>query len=203
MTVPGKSGAPYAALVFDLGGVIVPHDNEVLYRRLAGRCSARPSAEAIAAAARDPRYERGELPISHLYERLERESGYAGDFADFAADWCSHLGLDPAMLDYVERLAVRRRTLIFSNTNREHWEHLVRMSGGRLGRIEAHLSYEIGDAKPSVSSFLLVARRAGIVPARCFFVDDKPENVAAARQAGFDALVFTSQASLEEALTGR
>ena len=33
----------YDALVFDLGGVIVPHDNELLYRRLA-ECRTAPEA---------------------------------------------------------------------------------------------------------------------------------------------------------------
>jgi FMN phosphatase YigB (HAD superfamily) len=193
----------FAALVFDLGGVIVPHDNDLLYRRLAAGC--RPGAEiaAVAALARDSRYERGELSIAHLHERLSREAGYAPAWEGFVADWCCHLGLDTAMLDYVERLAAQRRVLLFSNTNREHWEHLVRLTEGRLGRFEAYLSHEIGDAKPSLASFRLVAARAGIDPARSLFVDDKAENVAAARRAGFNAEIFTGQEALERLLAGR
>jgi putative hydrolase of the HAD superfamily len=199
----GCAAAPYAALVFDLGGVIVPHDNAVLYARLAQACAPARATEIVEAIVRDPGYERGELPIAHLHERLRREAGYAPGWAEFVADWCGHLGLDTAMLDYVERLAARRRVLLFSNTNREHWEHLVRLSGGRLGRFEAHLSYEMGDAKPSLSSFRRVAARAGIAPARALFVDDRPDNVAAARQAGFHAEVFTGQDALERLLAGR
>jgi FMN phosphatase YigB (HAD superfamily) len=192
--------ADFAALVFDLGGVIVPHDNDVLYRVLAARCRPAWRPETIAAAARDPRYEQGKLPISHLHERLRQEAGYAAGWDEFCAEWCCHLGIDAAMLDYVERLAAARRVLIFSNTNREHWDYLVRLSHGRLGRLEAHLSYEMGDAKPALSAFRLLADRAGIDPARSLFIDDKPENVAAARQAGFAAEVFTDQASFERYL---
>jgi HAD superfamily hydrolase (TIGR01509 family) len=195
-----RGAAPFAALVFDVGGVIVLHDNEALFLRLARRCGAPDAAAAIRAAVRDPGYERGALPIAHLHERLRRDAGYAEDWDRFRADWCSHLGLDAAMLDYVERLAARRRVLLFSNTNREHWDHLLRLSDGRLGRFEAYLSHEIGDAKPALSAFHRVAAAAGIAPARALFVDDKPGNVEAARQAGFAALVFTGQAELERAL---
>lgn len=191
---------PFDALIFDLGGVIVPHDNEQLYRLLAGRCLPAQLPAAIAAATRDPRYERGELPIAHLHRRLRQEAGYAPDWDVFVADWCSHLGLDLAMLDYVELLAARRRVLLFSNTNHEHWQHLLRLSAGRLGRFEAHLSHEMGDAKPSPSAFRLLAARAGLVPARALFIDDKSENVAAAREAGFRAEIFTGQGDLEALL---
>ncbi len=188
-----------AALVFDLGGVIVPHDNGLLHRRLGERCRPVQPADAIAAMARDPRYELGALPIAHLHERL-RAAGYAFDWDAFVADWCSHLALDAAMLDYVERLAASRRVLLFSNTNREHWEYLLRLSAGRLGRLEAYLSHEIGAAKPALAAFRLVAARAGIDPARSLFIDDKPANVAAARGAGFRAEVFVGRRALERYL---
>ena len=104
------------------------------------------------------------------------------------------------MLDFVEGLARRRRVMIFSNTNQEHWDHAVAASGGRLGRIEAYLSHEIGDLKPAVSSYLTVAAKAGIDPARSLFIDDRADNVEGARRAGFQAEVFTSQATLTETL---
>lgn len=193
--------AAFAALVFDVGGVIVPHDNERLYRALAARCRPAPLPATIAAAARDPAYERGQLPIAHFHRRLVAEFGYAGGWETFAADWCCHLGIDTAMLAYVERLSAARRVLLFSNTNHEHWQHLLALSDGRLGRFEAHLSHEIGDAKPALSAFRMVAARAGIDPARSLFVDDRPENIAAARGAGFAAEVFTDQSSFERYLS--
>jgi len=90
--------------------------------------------------------------------------------------------------------------MIFSNTNQQHWERALEMSDGRLGQIEAYLSHEIGDLKPAVSSFLTVARLAKIDPARSIFFDDVPDNVGAARQAGFQAEVFTTKTALEDYL---
>jgi HAD superfamily hydrolase (TIGR01509 family) len=100
------------------------------------------------------------------------------------------------MLAFVERLATKNRVIIYSNTNQEHWEHLLHLTGGRLGRYEAFLSHELGQLKPSVRSFETVAAQAAIAPARSFFTDDAPANVEGARQAGFQAELFTTQAAL-------
>jgi FMN phosphatase YigB (HAD superfamily) len=191
---------PIDALVFDLGGVIVPHDNEVLHRRLVSRCAVDDPTERLRAAVHDARYGNGALPVSALHQRLVEEVGYAADWPQFAQDWCCHLGLDEDMLALVEMLAEQRRVMIFSNTNQEHWDHAVAASNGRLGRIEAYLSHEIGDLKPAVSSYLTVAAKAGITPARSLFLDDRQDNVEGARKAGFQAEVFTDQASLEALL---
>jgi FMN phosphatase YigB (HAD superfamily) len=194
---------PYEALVFDLGGVIIPHDNEVLYRRLAERCAAPDALDRIRRGAQDPRYGTGELPIADLHDRFRRELGYSRDWDAFVADWCSHLSVDWAMLDLVQRLAASRRVLLFSNTNREHWEHLLALTDGALARFEAYLSHEIGQVKPALAAFRTVAARAGIMPARSLFIDDRAENVEAARQAGFDAERFTDQAAFERFLRSR
>jgi FMN phosphatase YigB (HAD superfamily) len=191
---------PFDALIFDLGGVIVPHDNDVLHRRLAERCSV-PNAQAcVGAAVRDRRYETGELPIADLHARLRRDAGYCLGWDAFVADWCCHLGLDRAMLEFVERLPEAHRVLLFSNTNRQHWQHLLRLSDGRIGRFEAYLSHEIGDAKPSPAAFAVVAARAGIDPGRCLFIDDRMLYVEAARLAGFRAELFTDQPALARCL---
>jgi FMN phosphatase YigB (HAD superfamily) len=191
---------PFDALIFDVGGVIVPHDNDVLYRRLAARCPDPNALACVSAAVRDRRYETGELPIAALHERLRRDAGYPLGWDAFVADWCCHLGLDRAMLDFVERLAAANRVLLFSNTNREHWHHLLRLSDGRIGRFEAYLSHEIGEAKPSAAAFAIVAARAAIDPARCLFIDDRMLNIEAARLAGFRAEIFTDQPALERQL---
>jgi len=187
---------PIEALVFDLGGVIVPHDNGVLHRRLVSRCTAPDPTGRLRAAVHDARYGNGALPVSALHQRLVDEVGYDADWPSFVQDWCCHLGLDEDMLAYVEDLATRHRVMIFSNTNQEHWDHAIAASGGRLGRIEAYLSHEIGDLKPAVSSYLTVAAKAGVTPARSLFLDDRLDNVEGARRAGFQAEVFTDQASL-------
>ncbi len=191
------------ALIFDAGGVIVGHDNARLYRTLAERCAAPDAAERMIDDNRDARYAIGALPIEHLHQRLAAELGYAGDWAEFQQDFCSHLWLDEAMLAFVEQLAESNRVELFSNTNAVHWAFVRTVSGGRIDRFVQHLSHEIGMRKPDVASFTHVAERSGLEPGRCLFFDDVMANVEAARAAGFQAEQFTTQAALAELLERR
>ena len=107
------------------------------------------------------------------------------------------------MLALIEDLSRKNRVLIFSNTNKEHWDHIVDLSNGALNRFEAYLSHEIGREKPSLESFRIVAAKAGVEVARSIFFDDVLANVQGARLAGFQAEVFEDQPKLEALLTAR
>ncbi len=65
------------------------------------------------------------------------------------------------------------------------------------------VSGEVRVAKPDPRVFAVLAERTGTPLDRCLFVDDKPENVAAAADAGMDAVVFVDAAGLREALVER
>jgi FMN phosphatase YigB (HAD superfamily) len=192
----------FEALVFDLGGVIASHDNELLYRSIAAQCAAPDALARIRGAVADRDLGTGRMSVSEIHRRLTETLGLRADWPGFAALWCSHLGLDGAMLDYVEGLARQQRVLLFSNTNAEHWDFLVELSAGRLAGFEAYLSHEIGQVKPDAEAFLDVAGRAGIEPRRCLFIDDAAANIDGARAVGFDALLFTGQPALEAYLAG-
>jgi len=189
------------ALVFDLGGVIVAHDNDVMHRRIAGRCAEGYGPEDVRLLTRS-RWGTG-APIEALHAELIAEGGYRGDWPTFVDDWCCHLVLDPSMLAYVEDLAARCRVMIFSNTNKPHWDSQVRASGGRLARIEACLSHELGAEKPDLDAYQMVANRAGLPPETLLFFDDLPANVEGARRAGWQAEVFKGEAALRTLLVAR
>jgi FMN phosphatase YigB (HAD superfamily) len=191
---------PFDALVFDVGGVIVSHDNELLFRRLAQHSAAPDAIDRIRAECADSRYNTGALTIEALYARLARDIGYRLSWDGFVSDWCCHFEFDHDMLALCQRLATSNRVILFSNTNPIHWKHLKELGNGALGRFETYLSYEIGLAKPAVEAFRSVAERAGIDPMRSLFIDDLRENVEGARRAGFRAEVFLNKVALERTL---
>ncbi len=190
------------AVVFDLGGVIVGHDDAAMIDALTARCAAPWTASDVARLAGAPRWATG-APVRELHDLLRADAGYAGDWPRFVEDWCSHLKLDPAMLDFVEALAARGRVMIFSNTNAEHWSFFLEVSGRRLAHLEAHLSHEIGHLKPDARAYRAVVARAGTAPGKLLFFDDKIANVAAARREGFQAEVFTGLDALRGMLAAR
>ncbi len=192
--------SPFDAIVFDLGGVIVAHDNAFMVERIASRTKATP--RDVSRLIRRKDWGSG-LPIADLHAELTGELGYGGGWDEFAADWCCHFTVDPSMLAYVQRLASANRVMIFSNTNAVHWDFLVAETGGDLAAFEAYLSHELRRSKPAVEAFEMVARQASIDPARSIFFDDVAENVEGARLAGFQAELFTSESALRSILVAR
>ncbi|HXQ11146.1 MAG TPA: HAD-IA family hydrolase [Caulobacteraceae bacterium] len=191
---------PFDAIVFDLGGVIVAHDNAFMVERVASRCRATP--REVSRLMRRKDWGSG-LPIEGLHRELSDELGYSADYATFSADWCCHFTVDDSMLALTRQLAAEQRVMLFSNTNQVHWDFLVAATGGDLAAFEAYLSHQLRKSKPAVEAFEMVARQAGIDPARSIFFDDVAENVEGARLAGFQAEVFTSEAALRALLTER
>jgi putative hydrolase of the HAD superfamily len=201
-TVADAETSPFQALVFDLGGVLVAHDNAVMAERIASRCSPPRTPQEVGRLIRETDWSAGP-PISSLHDQLRGGLGYAPDWDDFVADWCCHFAVDERMLDFVEGLKTHNRVMLFSNTNQQHWDFLVAATDGRLARLDPYLSHEIGCTKPSLRSFQLVAEQARIDPARSVFFDDLQANVDGARRAGFQAELFENQAKLAAFLAGR
>jgi FMN phosphatase YigB (HAD superfamily) len=185
------------AVVFDLGGVIVGHDLDYWYGRLAGRCEGSEAEARLRTLLHDHRYSTGQRTIAELHRDLVEDLGYGGGWETFLEDWSCHFTVDEAMLALLERLAANRRVFLFSNTNQEHWEHLVEASGGALGRYRAFLSHEIGLAKPAPEAFRVVVERGGLDPGRSLYIDDRAENVDAARKERFLGEVFTARPAFE------
>jgi HAD superfamily hydrolase (TIGR01509 family) len=68
---------------------------------------------------------------------------------------------------------------------------------------ERVLSYEIGVLKPDPEIYRQAIARAGCRPEECFYTDDTPLYVEAARQLGMDAVRFDSLGQLETELRVR
>lgn len=54
------------------------------------------------------------------------------------------------------------------------------------------MSYEIGVEKPQPEAYKIALERLGATPEETYFFDDNPDNVAAAKELGLDARLFTS-----------
>lgn len=57
--------------------------------------------------------------------------------------------------------------------------------------------------KPDARIYARLCDRAGVAPGACLFIDDSARNVAGARAAGMDAVLFTTPEALETALAER
>ena len=189
-------------IIFDLGGVLIRHDNDLLYDRLAACCAEPDAARAhIIAALGDEAIGAGRLGVDELHAKLASEHGFAQSYSHFLDLWSSHFSEEPGMEPLLLALAQRYRVVIFSNTNSAHVDH-IRANYRVLDHAHAaYMSYELGMVKPYAEAFKKVLELEGRRPEECIFIDDRPENTAAAAALGIKTVTFTDRAALEAAIS--
>jgi HAD superfamily hydrolase (TIGR01509 family) len=104
------------------------------------------------------------------------------------AKWVDMFELQPRMVDLAHRLSDRYRVHILSNVGDLHWAHLSREYGlHRIGH-GALPSFLTGFMKPDPGIYAEAERRFALEPRSTLFIDDRAENVAAARSRGWQAI---------------
>jgi putative hydrolase of the HAD superfamily len=195
-------------LYFDLGNVLLRFDHRVACRQMA-HVAGVPYELVWETSFRGELfedYEYGRLTSDEYYVAFCQQTGSQPDREELltAASDIFHLNA-PAAAIVAQLKQSRQRLGILSNTNAAHWEFV---SDGRFellrdGWEHFALSYRLKALKPHPEIYRLAAELAGCDPREIFFVDDRPENVAGAIQAGYDAVQFTTAARLALDLTQR
>lgn len=151
-------------------------------------------------------YERGEFSRETFYARFCEAAGVRlPDVSKLDAAGNDIFELNTPMVALVGRLAgAGHRLGVFSNTTMSHWDHCTRRFGALRSVFHVHaLSFRLKAMKPDSVAYSRAAELAQVPPESIFFTDDREENVAAARAAGWDAVLYTSVCELNEALRER
>lgn len=192
---------PPRFLYFDLGNVLLNFDHRLACRQM-GEVAGVPADvvwEVVFAGDLEMRYEAGEIGDREFFEIFCRQTGSRPDFDALLAAGSRIFTPNVSIIPVVAALmAAGRRLGILSNTCPGHWSYCA---GGRyalIGRgFEVYaLSYELGACKPSAKIYQGAAELAGVTPGEIFFVDDVAGHVAAAREIGFDAVLYTTTRQL-------
>lgn len=136
--------------------------------------------------------------IAQLYEECSLGKMSSADFWATAGtsgasddEYCSNHRLTEGVVAVLAELdATGVRLGCLSNDVRE-WSKLLRERFG-LGEYltDWFVSGDLGVRKPDSEAFAILCRRLDVVPDRILLIDDREENVLAARAAGLQALRF-------------
>jgi 2-haloacid dehalogenase len=197
MTEP--AAAPAAAVVFDLGGVLIDWDPRHLYRRLiADEAFMEWFLAEVCSPDWNAAQDAGRSWADAVAEAKGRHPAHGTLIEAYAARWPEMLkGELAGTVAILEELAARDVPL-FALTN---WSaetfHVARARFAWLERFR-HIvvSGEVRTMKPDPRIFRLLIERIGVEPAAVVFVDDVPRNVAAAAAAGLRAIRFTTPEAL-------
>ena len=104
------------------------------------------------------------------------------------ARWLDMFELQPRMVDLAHRLSDRYRVHLLSNIGDLHWAHLSREYGiHRIGH-GALPSFVTGLMKPDAGIYAEAERRFDLDPRTTVFIDDRSENIKAARARGWTGI---------------
>ena len=195
---------------FDLGKVLLNFDHQRMIDQVASL--AKVSAKEMEAILLQPphdlenRFERGELDGDEFHSSLCEIVGCEIEKDALMIAVSDIFWLNTSIVHVVTQLrGVNFPIAILSNTCAAHWEFaesrftlVGKLFGDRV------LSYEEQSMKPDgkiyQSAIEMASRLTGCKTEEIFFVDDKQENVDAAKAAGMQAELYVSARKLVEQL---
>jgi FMN phosphatase YigB (HAD superfamily) len=195
-------------IYFDLGNVLLFFDHHIAARKMAALAGIPEELawKIVFEGDLELSYEAGQINSREFYEEFCRATKTRPDFDALLHASSEIFEVNPRIVPIVAHLHAAQYPLgILSNTSEAHWHYLSR---GRYAVIEYFfaihaLSFEIGAMKPDPRIYMEAARLAGVPPEEIFFMDDRPENVAGALTAGFDAVLFENARQLASELRAR
>ncbi|MBI4458685.1 MAG: HAD family phosphatase [Acidobacteria bacterium] len=194
------------AVILDLGNVIVPVDFSRCHAALAKVCPYPPQEvpHRIRSAGLVESFEAGRITPQKFLQEVSRVLAMKVTEAQFWELWNSIFLPETLIPDeFLKGLRRRQRLLLLSNTNAVHFA-MAKERYPLLGCFDDHvLSYEVGAVKPSPVIYREAVARSGCRAEECFFTDDIPAYVEAARQEGLDAVQFFSLEQLQTELRAR
>lgn len=196
------------AVLFDYGQVLSQGPNAAAWERFLTILDV--PHERLHAAYWEPRhpYDRGDLDGAAYWTRVAQLAGRPGVTEAeldelYAADVDLWTDLNMPMLAWAQQLQDRGvRTGILSNIG-DRMETGIRARFDWIGRFDhCTWSHRLNLAKPEAAIYQHAATGLGVAPAQVLFIDDRADNIAAAREVGMQAIEYshTDHAAFERRL---
>ncbi len=191
------------AIIFDFGNVIGYFDHGRAYARFGARLGLDAQAMRHKLHGQGFRnllvdFECGRIEPAEFAHAACACAGIELPFAEFERDWADIFWPNESIVPVVHALKAQGRALVLgSNTNRTHADWFRNQFAHTLDQFDALvLSCDVGVMKPHRAFYEACAQAAGLPPGRCVFIDDVPENVQGAHDAGLHALLYTDTPNL-------
>ena len=189
-------------IIFDLGGVLVHLDWDQVCGALE-TLSTRGAGAVRAEVVNGPIvYEsmRGDIGAQEFQQRLCDRLEIKISYEAFVEIWNGLLRPNQEIVPLVEGLKPRHKLVLASNTDTIHFSYSIKHFPV-LCQFERHfLSYEMGLLKPETAFFDHVLRALDALPGDCVFIDDRSDNVDAARRVGITSFPFDNVERLQSDL---
>lgn len=191
---------------FDLGNVILYFDFGPAYKRLSRH--SKKTVEEIAEYFRaepalEAHLDEGRVNARALYRRIARDLGVRGlPYEDFKHVWSDIFDENKPVIRLIRKLRKNgHRLILISNTNRLHYEYILKQYGVLKLFHKCILSFRVRSRKPKRKIYSTAFRFSRAAPSEIFYTDDREELTAAAsRNHGVRSHTYRDFEGLKKAL---
>ena len=203
---PGEEGMSLPRCLFlDIGQVLVRLDYQPLAGKMRALAGIEPAQLQALLTAENlvQRYETGKVTEAEFHEEVCRRIGAGIPQDAFFEAWYSIFG--PSLIPdaCLATLAQRVPLWALSNTNRLHFEYMMRRYDLFRHFAGFVLSHEVGFLKPDERIFRIALAKVRASAQEVLFVDDQETNVSAAQALGIDAFRFVNSDQFAAELQAR
>jgi putative hydrolase of the HAD superfamily len=206
-----KEPSSVKLIVFDMGHVFIDFKFDEVCRGFCNRAGVgmehfRPVVNRLSKLG----YEIGQISTEGFLEHLNvelRAISVAENFKfhditvdEFHTLWNHNFSENEEMAELLQHLKARRALALLSNTNESHFESLEAKYKVTRHFGLVFLSYLLGMQKPDPKIYQHVIETSGVHPEQIVFIDDRSENIDAARSLGIISIQFENPAQLKQEL---
>lgn len=206
MSNPYFSGVRH--IIFDLGGVLLNLDYQATEKAFVslGAKDFQQHFSQLAQSDFFNQWEKGALTRADFFEGIRAQTNIEASDTEIATAWDAMLLDFPLRrLQLLQQLQLHFDLFLLSNTNEIHLEAFNQILKETVGMPslahffdKVYYSHQMGMRKPDTEIFLKVLADNSLTPENTLFLDDNPQNIAAANSLGIKTLLVTNTFGMEQ-----
>jgi HAD superfamily hydrolase (TIGR01509 family) len=186
-------------IVFDIGRVMIGIRPESMLEFLVSRGAPRLELNAALERVGLSDHETGRLDGAGLIERFRMLAPQASH-TELRQQWLDIFYPHDDMIQLAHQVTPHHGVYLLSNIGDLHWDHLVDQHGMAAIGHGALTSFHAGVMKPDSAIYAQAEKKFALAPATTVFIDDRAENIEAARVRGWHGIVHRNFNDTREAL---
>lgn len=194
-----------STIIFDLGGIVAPEAGNSIQEGMAMYLAIPQKSLAEFTAPLKPNLTTGEMTLHEMYDSLAKSRGFALTADDmlrrhFELYEQHQTAMDARILELVEKLKQAYTVVCLTNTELEIADY-NKANTGIFGFFhKAFISTDMGMKKPDVEIYQAVIKTLDCRHAETIFIDDNPDYIRGARNAGIDSILYKGFEHLTQTL---
>jgi len=195
-------------IIFDLGGVLLNIDYQLTEKAFTdlGITNFGELYSQLKQTDVFDRFETGHISGPDFLGAMQEASGKNVSAQQVTDAWNAMLLDFPVRrLQLLQQLRIRYDLLLLSNTNEIHEAAFNKILFGAHGMPnigvffdKVYLSHRVGMRKPDVEIFRRILEENGFTPEHTLFIDDSPQHIEGAKQAGIQTIYLEKGMTIEE-----